>query len=360
MRAVRFHRHGGPEVLQVEELPVPEPAAGQVLVKVAACGVNRVDILSREGQTPAPIVMPHVSGTEVTGEVAAVGAGVDLPMGMRVLVNPTISCGRCEFCRAGRDNACLRGRIFGVQTDGGYASHVVVEAQWLLPLPDDVSFEDGAAVAVTGATAWHMLVTRAGVRVGHDVLVIAGGSGIGALGIQIAKLAGARVITTAGSGEKRERALALGADEVVDHYDPDWPRTVRRLTGGRGVDVVFEHVGQATWAGSLTALTRGGTLVTCGGHSGFTVEIDLWSLFVKEHKIVGSFAGTTSDLLHVLELVGQRRLRPVVHDRIPLAEAARAQQLLEDSAVFGKVLLLPEHTHSESIAAAPHGKDQGE
>jgi NADPH:quinone reductase-like Zn-dependent oxidoreductase len=320
---------------------VPKPAPGQALVRVAACGVNRVDILSREGQTPAPIVMPHTSGSEVTGEVVAVGDGVDLPVGMRVLVNPVISCGRCEFCRAGRDNVCLRGRIFGVQSDGGYASHIAVDARWLLPLPDDVTFEEGAAVAVTGATAWHMLVTRAGVRVGSDVLVIAGGSGIGALGIQIAKLAGARVITTAGSGEKRERALSLGADDVVDHYDPEWPKAVRRLTGGRGVDVVFEHVGRATWAASLAALARGGTLVTCGGHSGFTVEIDLWSLFVKEHQLLGSFAGSTADLLHVLTLVAQRRLHPVVHDCLPLAEAARAQQLLEDGAVFGKLLLLP-------------------
>jgi NADPH:quinone reductase-like Zn-dependent oxidoreductase len=285
--------------------------------------------------------MPHASGTEVTGDVVGVGEGVDLPTGSRVLVNPVISCGRCEFCRAGRDNACLRGRIFGVQTEGGYASHIVVDAGWLLPLPEGVSYEEGAAVAVTGSTAWHMLVTRAGIVLGNDVLIIAGGSGIGAMGIQIAKLAGARVIATAGSSDKRARALEVGADDVVDHYDPQWPKTVRRLTGGRGVDVVFEHVGQATWKGSLAALARGGTLVTCGGHSGFTVHIDLWSLFVKEHKIIGSFAGTTSDLLHVLGLVAERKLRPVIHERLPLADAARAQQLLEAGEVFGKVLLAP-------------------
>jgi 2-desacetyl-2-hydroxyethyl bacteriochlorophyllide A dehydrogenase len=341
MRSVRFHEHGGPEALRVEELPDPQPGPGQVVVRVAACGVNRVDILSREGQTPAPIQMPHASGTEVAGEVVSYGEGVSLEPGVRVVVNPVISCGSCEFCRVGRDNACLRGRVYGVQTEGGYASHVVVDTDWLLALPDDIAFEDAAAVAVTGATAWHMLVTRAGVRVGHDVLVIAGGSGIGALGIQIAKLAGARVVATAGSAEKRAHALEVGADLAVDHHDPDWAKQVRRWTGGRGVDVVFEHVGRATWARSLAALARGGTLVTCGGHSGFTVDIDLWSLFVKEQQILGSFAGTTSDLLHILSLVGRGALRPVIHARLPLEQAGKAQTMLEDGSVFGKVLLVP-------------------
>ena len=348
MRAVRFSEHGGTDRLRLEEIATPQPKFGQVLLKVVACGVNRVDILSREGETPAPIELPHTSGSEVSGEVLSVGEGVVFTPGDRVLVNPVLSCGTCEFCRAGRDNACLRGRIFGVQTEGGYADFVLVNADWLVPLPDTVSFEDAASIAVTGATAWHMLVTRAGVRAGSDVLVIAAGSGIGAIGIQIAKLAGARVIATAGSAAKRDRALELGADVVVDHYDPDWPKAVRRETGGRGVDIVFEHVGRATWAGSLAALARGGTLVTCGGHSGFTVDIDLWSLFVKEQKIIGSFAGTTSDLLQVLALVGQRRLTPVIHATLPLEQAGKAHQLLEDGAVFGKVLLLPQRASTEN------------
>jgi len=341
MRAVRFHEHGGRDVLRLDEVPIPQPKAGEVVVKVVACGVNRIDILSREGETPAPIVLPHTSGTEVAGEVQAVGDDVPFAPGDRVLVNPVLSCGVCEFCRAGRDNACLRGRIFGVQTEGGYAEHVLVEANWLLPLPPNVSFEAAASVAVTGATAWHMLITRAGVRPGQDVLVIAAGSGIGVIGVQIAKLAGARVIATAGSSDKRDRALELGADVVVDHHDPEWPKQVRRETAGRGVDVVFEHVGRATWTGSLAALARGGTLVTCGGHSGFNVGIDLWPFFVKEQRIIGSFAGTTSDLQQVLALVGQRRLSPVIHDRLPLEQAADAHQLLEERSVFGKVLLLP-------------------
>lgn len=341
MRAVRFSEHGGTEKLRVDEVPTPEPEFGQALLKVAACGVNRVDLLSREGETPAPIAMPHTSGSEVSGEVLAVGDGVRFSPGDRVLVNPVLSCGTCEFCRAGRDNACLRGRIFGVQTEGGYADCVLVDADWLVALPESVSFQDAASIAVTGATAWHMLVTRAGIKAGDDVLVIAAGSGIGAIGVQIAKLSGARVIATAGSSAKRDRALQLGADVVVDHHDPDWARAVRRETGGRGVDIVFEHVGKATWASSLAALARGGTLVTCGGHSGFTVEIDLWSLFVKEQQVIGSFAATTSDLLQVLALVGQGRLSPIIHARLPLEQAAEAHQLLEDGSVFGKVLLMP-------------------
>ena len=342
MRAVRFTEYGGRGMLQVDKIPTPQPGPGQVVVEVAACGVNRVDILSREGQTPAPVSLPHTSGSEVSGVVTTAGSDTPLSAGDRVLVNPVVSCGRCEFCRAGRDNACLEGRIFGVQTEGGYADHVLVEAKWLVPLPPDVDFEGAAAVAVTGATAWHMLVTRAGVRPGQDVLVIAAGSGIGALGIQIAKLSGARVFATAGSQEKRRQAVGLGADHVFDHYDPEWPRAVRRATGGRGVDIVFEHVGEATWKGSLAALARGGTLVTCGGHSGFTVDLNLWSLFVKEQNIIGSFAGTTSDLLHVLKLVGEGRLTPIIDRRLALEEAAEAHRLLEEGAIFGKVLLLPQ------------------
>lgn len=342
MRAVRFAGHGGREMLQVDKVETPEPGHTEVLVEVAACGVNRVDILSREGETPAPIALPHTSGSEVSGVVSAAGSDTRFHEGDRVLVNPVLSCGGCEFCLTGRDNLCLGGRIFGVQTEGGYADHVLVEASWLMPLPDGVDFDAAAAVAVTGATAWHMLVTRAGIRPGHDVLVIAAGSGIGALGIQIAKLSGARVLATAGSEEKRHRALELGADQVFDHYDPEWPRAVRRATAGRGVDIVFEHVGEATWKGSLSALARGGTLVTCGGHSGFTVCVDLWSLFVKEQHVIGSFAGTTNDLRHVLKLVGEGRLAPVIDRRLPLEEAVEAHRLLEEGAIFGKVLLHPQ------------------
>ncbi|MQA84271.1 MAG: zinc-binding dehydrogenase [Streptosporangiales bacterium] len=342
MLAVRFHEYGDAGRLVADDVPVPEPGPEEVLVAVRACGVNHVDILSREGKTPAPVELPHVSGTEVAGEVAAVGSAVrEWTPGDRVLVNPALSCGSCTPCREGRDNMCRHGLIYGVQTQGGYAEHAVAPGSQLLPIPRDMPYGSAAAVAVTGSTAWHMLVTRGRVSPDENVLVVAAGSGIGVLGVQIAKLAGARVIATAGSEEKLAMAERLGADFTVNHGDPDWPGQVRGYTGGRGVDLVFEHVGQATWEGSLQTLTRGGRLVTCGGHSGFDVSVNLWHLFAKEHTLIGSFAGTRRDLEHVLGLSAAGRVRPVIHAEYPLERAAEAQTELERRGVFGKVLLHP-------------------
>lgn len=343
MRAVQFSEYGPVSRLTLVDLPDPKPSAGEVLIEVHACGVNRVDILSREGETPTPVPLPHTSGTEVAGRIVGLGAGVaQWTMGDRVLVNPTQSCGTCTPCREGRDNMCRQSRIYGVQTLGGYAELAVARADQILAVPDMLSCESAAAIAVTAPTAWHMLIERAGLRIGEDVLIIAAGSGIGVVGIQIAKLAGARVIATAGSSDKLEKALALGADVVIDHSTPNWASEVRAATGGRGVDIVFEHVGAATWEGSLKALARGGRLVTCGGHSGFDVSINLWNLFVKEQMLIGSFAGTRRDLEHVIDLAAQGMLRPVIHDRFELADAAQAHEAMEDRGVFGKLLLIPE------------------
>ena len=340
MLAIRFHEYGSARVLRAEEVPVPEPSDDEVLIKVAACGVNRVDILSREGTTPAPVQLPHTPGTEAAGTIAAVGANAGYwRLGQRVVVNPTLSCGRCTACREGRDNVCRSGRIFGVQTTGAYAEYVTAPADQVIALPDAVAFDTAASIAVTGSTAWHMLVTRGQVALGEDVLIVAAGSGIGVLGVQIAKLAGARVIATAGSADKRDRAHQLGADVVIDHTASDWGNQVRRATGGKGADLVFEHVGEATWDQSLRALARNGRLVTCGAHSGAKVTFDLWHLFVKEQKFIGSFAGTRRDLEKVLSLAANGTLKAVVHAKFPLAEAAKAQGALEDRAVFGKVLL---------------------
>lgn len=342
MLAVRFHAYGGVEQLRLDEIPTPVPGPGVALVRVRACGVNRVDILSRAGETPNKVPLPHTSGSEVAGELAALGPGVTgWKPGDRVLVNPVISCGRCPFCRHGEDNMCLEGRIFGVQMPGGYAEFAVAPAEHLIALPADLSFSAAASMAVTGSTSWHMLVARAGLRQGEDVLIVAAGSGIGSLAVQIAKLSGARVIATAGSASKLEQARGLGADEVVNHGDPDWPRQVRRLTGGRGVDLVFEHVGAATWEQSLQCIARGGRLVTCGAHTGGNVQLNLWSLFLKQHTLIGSYAGTRRDLEMVLKLAGRGQIRPVIHAELPLREAAAAQRMMEERQLFGKVLLVP-------------------
>jgi NADPH:quinone reductase-like Zn-dependent oxidoreductase len=341
MRAARLHAHGAGLRLELDELEIPEPQAGEALVRVRACGLNRIDLLARDGQA-APPQLPHTPGSEVAGDVVSVGPGVaDWGPGDRVAVDPVISCGECSFCRRGQGNMCLRGRIYGVQTTGGYAEYTLAPASQLIRLPDALTYEAAASVTAAGATAWRMLVHRARVRVDEKVLVIAGASGLGAMAIQIAALAGARVAATAGSDAKCARAEELGAEVTVNHRDPEWPDAVRRWTGGPGVDIVVEHVGAATWAGSLRALTRGGRLVTCGGHSGFGVELDLWSFFVKGQTLLGSFAATRQDLVDVLHLVADGRIDPVIDSVLPLEQAAEAQRRLDAREAVGKVLLNP-------------------
>lgn len=343
MRAVRLREVDGRVQLVLDaDAPRPRPGAGEVLVAVRACGLNQVDLLSRDGQTPQPIPLPHVSGTEVAGDVVEAGPGVTgWQPGDRVVIDPILHCGRCPSCVVGATHQCRTGRVFGVQTHGGYAEYAVAPAQALMPLPASLTHLQAASIAVTGPTAWHMLRRRADVRIGEEVLIVAAGSGIGVIGVQIAKLAGARVIATAGSDDKLRRARELGADEVVDHRDARWGDRVRELTGGRGVDVVFEHVGRATWAGSLRALARGGRLVTCGGHSGFDVDVNLWHLFVKEHELIGSFAATRHDFLDVMRLAAAGRIRPVIQQTVPLSGVVAAQALLQDRGVFGKLMIDP-------------------
>lgn len=343
MRAVRLHEVNGRAEFRLDkDVEVPTPKAGEVLLAVKACGLNQVDLLTRDGQTPAAIPLPHISGTEVAGDVVSVGPGVTgWKVGERVVVDPILSCGDCSFCLSGQTNMCLRGRVFGVQTQGGYAERVVAPAHQLVRLPESLSYAEAAAVAVTGPTAWHMLRRRADIRIGEDVLIIAAGAGIGVLGMQIAAAAGARVIVTAGSEDKLRQARELGAQFAVNHRDPSWPEQVRKWTGGRGVDVVFEHVGAATWEGSLRSLARGGRLVTCGGHSGFSVNINLWHLFVKEHTIIGSFAGSRDDFMNVLRLVEQRKIKPVIQQVFSLEDLTKAQALMESRQVFGKLIIEP-------------------
>lgn len=343
MRAARLHRADEGVRLVVEPgVEVPDCGPDEVLVGVRACGLNQVDLLTRDGQTPADVPLPHTSGTEVAGEVVAVGSSVRTWVpGDRVVIDPVLACGSCRPCLVGATNMCRNGRIFGVQTPGGYAEYVAAPAHQVIAVPDTLSYAEVAAIAVTGPTAWHMLHTRANLRAGEDVLVIAAGSGIGSLAVQIARFSGARVIASAGAAEKVAKAKELGADFVVDHAEPDWPERVRAYTSNRGVDLVFEHVGAATWAGSLRALARGGRLVTSGGHSGFDVDINLWHLFVKEHTIIGSFAGSRNDFLTVLELAARGVIRPIVQEVFPLARVLDAQRLLETRQVFGKLLLDP-------------------
>jgi len=339
MKAVRFHQHGGLEVLRYEEAPDPEPLPGEVLVRVRACALNHLDLWERRGLERVSIPMPHISGSDVAGDVVA-STLPDLPPGRRVMLQPGVSCGRCAACLDGRDNECPQYEVLGYQHHaGGYAELVKVPAQNLVPLPDEIDYVQAAAFPLTFLTAWHMLVTRAGVRRGEDVLVLAAGSGVGQAAIQIAALHGARVFATVGSDEKRPRARALGAAEVIDHYQQDVVAEVHRLTNRRGVDVVIEHVGQATWTRSVRALARGGRLVTCGATTGPDGALNLQALFARRLSILGSYMGRKGELLRAARFFFAGQLKPVVDRTFPLAEAAAAQRRLEQSGQFGKIVL---------------------
>jgi len=346
MRAARLRSIDGQTRLVVDDaVPVPAPGPGEVRIDVHGCGLNQVDLLSRDGQTPQPIALPHIAGTEVSGRINALGQGVtDWQVGDEVVIDPILHCGQCPSCASGATHQCRSSRVFGVQTPGGYAEQTVAPARQLHRIPTGLSPIEAASIAVTAPTAWHMLKQRARLQAGETVLIIAAGSGIGVAAIQIARLLDARVLATAGSQAKLDQALALGAHEVINHSDPDWAEEVRKLTSNRGVDVVFEHVGRATWNSSLRSLGRGGRLVTCGGHSGFEVGLNLWHLFVKEQSLIGSFAATRQDFLEVMRVAGEGRLRPVIQQVFSLGRAPEAQALLEHRGVFGKLMIDPRLT----------------
>ena len=342
MKAIAIREHGGPEVVKVEDLPDPRPGPGQVLVAVKAAALNHLDLWVRKGWPGLKLAFPHVLGSDVAGVVEAVGPGVEGSRpGDAVVLNPSLGCGRCERCLSGRENLCRSFAILGEHVSGGMAERLAVPARNVLPKPARLSFEEAAAVPLTFMTAWHALVERARVRPGETVLVHAAGSGVGVAAVQIAKLLGARVIATAGSAAKLEKARALGADEAVDYEAQDFLAEAKRLTDRDGVDVVFEHVGKKTWERSLLAAGIGGRIVTVGATTGHDPATDLRHVFFRQLSILGSTMGTAGDLLQVLRFVGEGRLRPVVDRTLPLAEARAAQALLADRAQFGKIVLVP-------------------
>jgi NADPH:quinone reductase-like Zn-dependent oxidoreductase len=342
MKAIAIRLHGGLDVLRLEDLPDPEASAGRVVVRVKAVALNHLDIWVREGWAGLKLAFPHVPGADVAGVVEAVGPGVKgVAPGDEVVVNPGISCGRCRACLSGDDVMCRDYSILGEHVSGGYAQKVGVPSQNVVPKPKNLSFDEAACVPLVFLTAWHALVARAGVRAGETVLVHAAGSGVGSAGIQIAKLLGATVIATAGSDAKCERARQLGADHAVNYSRQDFLAEVRRITGKRGVDVLFEHVGKATWEKSLLALARGGRLVTVGATTGYDPPTDLRHVFYRSLSILGSTMGSKGELFEVLALVEQGKLKPVLDRVLPLAEAGAAQKLLEDRAQFGKIVLNP-------------------
>src|SRR5713226_6608782 len=342
MKAVRFHEHGGPEVLKYEDAPEPKIQANEVLVRIKACALNHVDLWLRQGVASWKLPMPHILGSDISGEVAEVGPLVTrIKPGDRVLLSPGISCGQCEACFKGLDSACRSYTLFGVMVDGGYAEYVKSPEANVVPVPSGLTFDEAAAVPLVFTTAWHMLFGRAGLRPGEDVLVIGAGSGVGSAAIQIAKLVGSRVIATAGTDAKLEKARQLGADEVINHTKQSIEDEVRRLTDRRGVDVIVEHVGAAVWEACFNSLATYGRLVTCGVTSGAEVKLNVQALYGRQRTILGSFMGGKAELMDALKFIAERKLKAVIDSAFPLQDAATAQKKMESRDFFGKILLHP-------------------
>ncbi len=340
MKAVVIREHGDYDKLLLEDLPRPAPGPLEVLVKVKACGVNHLDTWVRRGVPGHTFPLPLVPGSDAAGVVEAVGPGVtNVRPGDEVVVAPGFSCGLCAECARGDDNLCRGFGIFGESRDGGCAEYVVAPARNCLARPANLSCAEAAAMPLVFLTAWHMLVARARVRAGMDVLVHAAGSGVGSAAIQVAKLLGARVIATAGSDSKVAKARELGADLAVNYQNEDFARAVKDFTGRRGVDVAIDHVGGPTVSRTLAALAKGGALVTCGATAGFTLETDLRPIFFKSISILGSTMGSLAEVQQVMTLASRGQLKPVIHRVLPLEEVREAHRMLADREVFGKVVL---------------------
>jgi NADPH:quinone reductase-like Zn-dependent oxidoreductase len=342
MRAAFFKEHGGADKIVYGEYPDPVPAAADVVVRVKACALNQVDMLLLDGRFPPPEGLPHVNGCEVTGTVETTGDAVrDVTRGQRVIVFPGFSCGTCEYCLRGERTVCIRYGYLGAAKDGGYAELVKVPAANVLPLPEAISFEAGAAVPLAMLTSWHALIAQVDLRPGQTVLVQAAGSGVGSAAIQIARLAGARVMTTVGSDDKIEFARELGAEHVVNYRRQDFVEEAKAWTGKRGVDVVVEHIGGDTFERSVYALTRLGKLVTIGSHDTHWGRLDLRHVYSKNLKIIGTNLGSIAELRTVLDYLVTGQLRPVVDRTFPLSNARAAVQYVLDRKNKGKVLLVP-------------------
>ncbi|MCE9583998.1 MAG: zinc-binding dehydrogenase [Planctomycetes bacterium] len=340
MKAYRVHQHGPPEVLKEETLPDPSPAADEAIIEVKACALNHLDIWVRRGVPGHKFPLPIIPGCDIAGVVKDVGGVVkNAKAGDRVVIAPGFSCGTCDLCSSGDDNLCREYGIMGETRDGGYCQFVRVPSRLLIPIPGDIPFEQIAAVPLVFLTAWHMLVERCRLQPGDDVLVHAAGSGVGSAAVQIAKLHGARVWATASTEAKRAKAKDLGADDAFGYEN--FVEEVRKRTNKRGVDIVFEHTGSATFEGSLKSLAKGGRVVTCGSTSGAEVKFDLRLVFFKSLAILGSTMGSRGEVHRIVKLVGQGKLKPVVDRVMPMSDVRKAHEMMERREQFGKIVLVP-------------------
>jgi NADPH:quinone reductase-like Zn-dependent oxidoreductase len=341
VRAFQIRRHGGPEALEWRQLPDPEPRADEVLVRVRACALNRLDLWVRGGVEGHSFPLPLIPGSEVAGDVAAVGEAVaGIEPGAPTLVAPGVSCGRCETCVSGRDMLCPAYGILGEHRDGGYAELLVVPARNILPLPAGLSYVEAAATPLVFLTAWQMLARRARLRPHEDVLIHAAGSGVSSAGIQIARLLGARrIIATAGADAKLDRARELGATHTINYHDTDFVAETRKIVGRKGVEVIFDHVGGAHFERSLRLLAWAGRIVLCGATAAPAARINLRAVFFKSLSILGSTMGRQGDLRRLAAWFESGELRPVVDRTLPLERAGAAQEALGRREQFGKIVL---------------------
>jgi NADPH:quinone reductase-like Zn-dependent oxidoreductase len=339
VKAAQFHQQGGPEVLRIEEIPTPTPAPGEVLVRVHAAALNRLDLKAREGR-PEVYPMPHIGGLDVAGEIATLGEGVEgWRVGERVVLVPLVSCGTCALCRAGDAALCADQQVFGFQTQGGFAEYTTAPARILVKVPPDADMRRLAAVPTVYLTAWRMLVTRARLKRGETVLIHSVGSGVGSAALQLVKHFGGRAIVTASTDEKLARARDMGADATVNYTRDETLEAVRAFTNGEGVDIVVETVGAETWETSLASAAKNGRIVTCGVTSGSVAPTNIRHLYQRQLSILGSVLGGRAELQSVMALVLSGALQPDVAGLFPLDALADAHRTLENRAQYGKLVI---------------------
>jgi len=342
VKAIVFHEFGGLDVLQLEDVADPRPGPGEVLIDVAACALNHLDVDVREGVSRFPVDLPFILGIEVVGRITELGEGVEgWQVGERVMPFLMAMCGECIYCRTGRESLCTSAGFISFSTSGGYAERLACSVKHLMRVPEELSDEAAAALQIAFGTAWHMLFTRGRLRAGETVLINSVGSGIGSADVQLARLAGATVIGDASSDAKLARAAELGMDHGINHATQDVVAEVMRLTDGRGVDLVYEHVGGELFQKGLDSLGKDGRMVICGGHSGEVVPFDIIPFFRAQKSVIGSFVYTRDEVETCLELARRGKIVPLVHDVFPLADARGAMSTMEQREQFGKIVLKP-------------------
>lgn len=340
MKTILFQQHGGPEVLEYTDFPTPEPKAGEVLIRIRAAALNRMDVFVRNGWPGLKLELPHINGADGAGEISQLGDNVvDFKIGDRVAINANLGCGQCEFCLNGQDNMCRNWHLLGETIRGTYAEYICLPARQLYKLPDNFDFHASAAAALVYQTAWHSMVKRGGVKAGETVAIVGAGGGVNSASIQVAKYLGARVLVVGSNSKKLAQAEALGADILIDRSkEEDWSKAIFLSTEKRGVDVIIDNVG-TTFPLSLRALRKGGRLLTVGNSAAPRFEIDNRFIFAKHLSIIGSTMSTLADFREVMDLVIAGKLKPIIDKTYPLKDAAAAQERLWRGENFGKITL---------------------